>query len=152
MDQNTLFLCRYPKIFDDKNVGEEAKRLFNEAQKLLDKIIDEKLLEARAIIGFYPANSNGDDILIYENEYSNEPIATFYGLRQQLQMESQKNYLCISDFIAPINAGYKDYIGIFATSAGFGADELCSKFDEEHDDFNSIMVRALADRLSEALG
>ena len=142
--------ARYPKIFDDERVGEEAQRLFNEAQTLLRNIIDKRLLEARAIIGFYPANSVDDDIIVFENEEDTEPTTTFYGLRQQLETEAQSNYLCISDFIAPIQAGYKDYIGVFATSV-FGADELCAQYDEDHDDFNSIMVRAIADRLSEAL-
>lgn len=118
---------------------------------MLQKIINEKLLEARAIVGFYPANAMGDDILVYENESDSEPITTFHGLRQQLVTEAQSAFHCISDFIAPRDSGVKDYIGVFATSAGFGSHELCQKYDDEFDDYNSIMVRALADRLSEAL-
>lgn len=89
--------------------------------------------------------------MVFESENCTEPIATFHGLRQQLETEAQSNYSCISDFIAPIDSGVKDYIGVFATSAGFGCQELCDQFDAEFDDYNSIMVRALADRLSEAL-
>ena len=142
---------RYPRIFKDKNVGDEARRLFDDAQKLLRHMLDDNLLEARAIIGFYPANSKGDDIVVFDPKDSVTPVATLYGLRQQMETEGQKNYLCISDYIAPIETGYKDYIGIFATSAGFGIEELCAKYNKDHDDYNSIMVQALADRLSEAL-
>ncbi len=118
---------------------------------MLGSIIQNKLLEARAIIGFYPANSQGDDILVYESETDQEPIATFFGLRQQQETEAQAHYQCISDFVAPQSSGVRDYIGVFATSAGFGCEELCAKFDQDHDDYSSIMVKALADRLSEAL-
>lgn len=141
---------KYPKIFNDERVGNEAKKLFNDAQSMLQDIIKNQLLEARAIIGFYPANSVGDDIQVY-NEENGQLLTTFYGLRQQLQTESQTTHYCISDYIAPLESGITDYIGIFATSAGFGVTELCQKYDNEFDDYNSIMVRALADRLSEAL-
>merc|ERR1712223_1149867 len=141
---------RYPKIFNDETVGKEAERLFNDAQGMLKNIINKNLLEARAIVAFYPANSVGDDIYVYESEDSTEPIATFHGLRQQLQTEAKSNHLCLSDFIAPLESGVRDYIGVFATSAGFGCNELCKKYNDEFDDYNSIMVSALADRLSEA--
>ena len=108
------------------------------------------LLEARAIVAFYPANSVGDDIQVFESEEDTEPIATFHGLRQQLQTDAKSKYLCLSDFIAPLESGMRDYIGIFATSAGFGCNELCKKYDDQSDVYNSIMVSALADRLSEA--
>jgi 5-methyltetrahydrofolate--homocysteine methyltransferase len=110
---------------------------------LLKKIIKGKLLEARAIVGLYPANSVGDDIHVYESETDTKPTAILYGLRQQQETEAHGSYQCISDFVAPLGSGKKDYIGIFATCAGFGSDELCSKYDEDHDDFNSIMVRVL---------
>merc|ERR1712008_69282 len=105
---------------------------------------------ARAIVGFYPANSVGDDIEVYESLEDTKPIAIFNGLRQQLQTDAKSTHHCLSDFIAPKESGIKDYIGVFATSAGFGCQELCDKYNNEHDDYNSIMVSALADRLSEA--
>jgi len=141
---------RYPKIFNDERVGAEAKRLYNDAQAILQKIIRNNLLEARAIVGFYPANSVGDDIEVYESLEDTKPIAIFNGLRQQLQTDAKSTHHCLSDFIAPKESGIRDYIGVFATSAGFGCQELCDKYNNEHDDYNSIMVSALADRLSEA--
>ena len=141
---------RYPKIFNDEKVGEEASRLFEDAQMMLRQVIDQRLLKATAIIGFYPANSVGDDIYVYaDDKRTDQPLAVFHGLRQQMEVEGQKHYMCISDFVAPV--GIQDYIGVFATSAGFGCEKLCEQFDEDHDDYNSIMIRALADRLSEAL-
>ncbi|KAI8052431.1 methionine synthase [Syncephalis plumigaleata] len=124
---------RYP------NRGAEAKKLYEEAQTLLKRIIDQKLLKAKGTIGLYPANSVGDDI-------------EFYGLRQQAEKDKDSTdpYLCISDFIAPKNSGIADYIGLFAVSAGFGADELAGQYEKQFDDYNSIMVKALADRLAEA--
>lgn len=130
--------------------GAEAKRLYNDAQAILQKIIRNNLLEARAIVGFYPANSVGDDIEVYESLEDTKPIAIFNGLRQQLQTDAKSTHHCLSDFIAPKESGIRDYIGVFATSAGFGCQELCDKYNNEHDDYNSIMVSALADRLSEA--
>lgn len=145
---------RYPNIFKDDTVGAEAKALFDEAQLLLKKIIRQNSLEARGIVGFYPANSVGDDIYLYENESDAqegvEAKAIFYGLRQQMVQEAQEHYQCLSDFVAPRSSGKVDYVGVFATSAGFGCEELCSKYTEQHDDYGSIMVSALADRLSEA--
>ena len=137
----------YPKIFKDKDVGEHAKKLFDEAQELLKEIVQEKTLKARGIIGFYKANSIGDDIEVY-NE-NNEVISTFYGLRQQEDNESDAPYIALGDFIAP-KGSIEDYIGVFAVSAGFGVDELAKKYTDVHDDYTSIMVKALADRLSEA--
>lgn len=141
----------YPKLFNDPTVGEEAKRLFEEAQTLLKKIVSEKLLVAKALVGFYPANSVGDDIEVYEDETRTKVVATFRGLRQQsLKEKADDPYLCLSDFIAPKSTNLPDYIGQFSVSAGFGADELCKTFEADSDDFNSIMVKALADRLAEA--
>ena len=116
----------------------------------MQKIIRNNLLEARAIVGFYPANSVGDDIEVYESLEDTKPIAIFNGLRQQLQTDAKSTHHCLSDYIAPKESGIRDYIGVFATSAGFGCQELCDKYNNEHDDYNSIMVSALADRLSEA--
>nr|XP_002733368.2 PREDICTED: methionine synthase-like [Saccoglossus kowalevskii] len=143
----------YPKIFNDKQVGEEAKRLFNDAQDMLNKIIDNKLIKASGVCGFWPACSVGDDILVYKEDVMprcGEPVSVFYGLRQQAEKESNDPYVCLSDFVAPKDSNVRDYIGGFAVSAGFGVSELANKYEQEHDDYNSIMVKALADRLAEA--
>lgn len=140
----------YPKIFDDENVGAEAKRVFDDAQTMLKEIVSKKLLKASGIVGFYPANSVGDDIVIYEDE-SRETVKTvFYGLRQQSEKENDEPYYCLSDFVAPKETGMADYVGMFAVSTGFGCDELVAQYDKEHDDYSSIMAKALADRLAEA--
>ncbi|KAI8870927.1 methionine synthase-like protein [Ramicandelaber brevisporus] len=141
----------YPKIFNDEAVGAEAKKLFDEANVMLRTIIDKKQLKATGIVGMYPANSNGEDIEVYTDESRSTIQATFYGLRQQAEKESSEPYLNVSDFIAPKSTGIADYIGMFAVSAGFGVDEMCAAFEGEHDDYSSIMAKALADRLAEAL-
>ena len=142
---------RYPNIFEDENVGPEAKRVFDDAQKLLQKIVDEKLLEARAVIGFYPANTEDDDtILVYKDDERKEVRTRFHALRQQSQKASSMANQSFADFIAPKETGIADYIGGFAVTAGVGLDELVSKFEADHDDYNSIMAKALADRLAEA--
>ncbi|CAB4010272.1 Methionine synthase, partial [Paramuricea clavata] len=144
----------YPKIFNDKTVGVEAKRVFDEAQVLLKKIMDEKLFRAVAQLAFYPANSIGDDIYLYrpEDDGCQEVAAVFYGLRQQAEKEpgADDPYACLSDFVAPSETGVRDYVGCFACSC-FGAEELVKKYEEAGDDYSSIMVKALADRLAEAL-
>ncbi|EPB73168.1 5-methyltetrahydrofolate--homocysteine methyltransferase [Ancylostoma ceylanicum] len=135
----------YPRIFKDEQVGEEAKR---DAQKWLSKIIEDKKLRANAVIGFYEAGSQGDDIHVFENGVK---TATFYGLRQQSGREHDQPHLCMSDFIKPLqNGAPSDYIGLFACSAGIGAEEYCKILESDHDDYGSIMVKALADRLAEA--
>jgi len=137
----------YPKIFNDPTVGEEAKKIFATAEKELEYIIKNKLLKAKGIISFYPANSNGDDINVFSNEEKKERIAVFHGLRQQSQKEvDDEPYYCISDFVAPEG---KDYIGQFAVAI-FGTEDLCHKYEEVLDDFKSILVKALADRLAES--
>ena len=138
---------RYPKIFKDETVGKEAEKLFKDAKNMLDKILKEKLLKARGIVGFYPANSVGDDIVV-KNE-KGEKCATFFGLRQQAEKESQE-FTCMSDFVAPEDSGVQDYLGAFAVSAGFGSEEACAEYEADHDDYSSIMFKALADRLAEA--
>ncbi|CAL4066678.1 unnamed protein product [Meganyctiphanes norvegica] len=140
----------FPKIFDDKTVGEEAKRVYDDAQNMLKRIISEGLLTAHGIVGFYPANSEGDDIVLYTDESRSTKLATLYGLRQQAEHEGNAPYYCVSDFIAPIESGVKDYFGMFAVTSGFGTDELCAKYTSEFDDYNIILVKALADRLAEA--
>ena len=145
----------YPKLFNDKQVGEEAKKVFNDAQAMLEKVHADKSLKASGAISFFAAQSSGDDILLYQDEEAaqrNDVLATLYGLRQQAEKEAGDTspYLCLSDFIAPIESGIVDYIGMFAVSAGFGCEDLSSKHKEVFDDYNSIMVKALADRLAEA--
>ncbi|XP_039563012.1 methionine synthase isoform X4 [Passer montanus] len=144
----------FPKIFNDKTVGEEAKRVYNDAQDLLKTLINEKKLQARGVVGFWPARSVQDDIHLYAAEEavgSSEPIAKFYGLRQQAEKDSACTdpYYCLSDFIAPLDSGICDYLGLFAVAC-FGVDDLCSEFRKQEDEYNIIMVKALGDRLAEA--
>ena len=140
----------YPDIFDYEVNGKEARKLFNDANKLLDKIIDEKLLTAKGIIGIFPANSDEDDIIVYETKNSEVVLNKFLTLRQQSKKPNGKPNIALSDFISPITNNQKDYIGFFCVTAGFGSDELCSRYENENDDYSSIMVKALADRFAEA--
>uniref|UniRef100_A0A0K0ENV9 Methionine synthase n=1 Tax=Strongyloides stercoralis TaxID=6248 RepID=A0A0K0ENV9_STRER len=143
----------YPKIFNDPDVGNEAKKVFNDAQDMLKDIVDNKILPVRAVIGFYKCASNDSDDIILYNE-NNEKINTLHGLRQQCDKEYGQKCYCISDFVRPLsNDGIADdYIGMFACSVGFGVNELCYKYEKiEYDDYKSIMLKAIADRLSEAL-
>jgi 5-methyltetrahydrofolate--homocysteine methyltransferase len=137
---------RYPAIFNDEIVGIEAKKLFDDANKMLDKVINEKLLTARGVIGFYEANSEGDDIIISNN---GQPT-TFNYLRQQGEKADGQPYLCLADFVAPKESGKKDYLGMFAVTAGIGIEPLVEAYEKDHDDYNSIMIKAIADRLAEA--
>lgn len=144
----------FPKIFNDKTVGEEAKRVYDDAQNMLKALISQKKLQARGVVGFWPAQSVQDDICLYAEDaepQSAEPIATFYGLRQQAEKDSASTdpYHCLSDFIAPLHSGIRDYLGLFAVAC-FGVEELSKTYEEECDDYSSIMVKALGDRLAEA--
>ncbi|MFA4923348.1 MAG: vitamin B12 dependent-methionine synthase activation domain-containing protein, partial [Ignavibacteriaceae bacterium] len=141
---------KYPKIFDDKTTGAEAKKLFNDANKLLDKIISEKLLRANGVIGLFHANSDGDDIEVYADETRKRILHSFHTLRNQNIKSVTANNLALADFIAPKECGVNDYIGAFAVTTGIGIEKLIDKFEKNHDDYNSIMVKALADRLAEA--
>lgn len=138
----------YPKIFEDKFVGDEAQKLFNDAQELLKRIVDEKLFTAKAVFGFWPANAVGDDISLSLGEGRGE--ATIHTLRQQAEKAKGEPYYALSDFIAPKDSGIQDYFGGFAVTTGHGCDELVAEFEKNHDDYNSIMTKALADRLAEA--
>jgi 5-methyltetrahydrofolate--homocysteine methyltransferase len=124
--------------------------LFDDAQELLQRIIDEKLLTARGVYGFWPAASVGDDIIVFTDESRSTERCRFHALRQQWERKGQKNYWSLADFIAPLDSGCEDYIGAFAVTAGIGCDELATRFDKQHDDYNSILTKALADRLAEA--
>jgi 5-methyltetrahydrofolate--homocysteine methyltransferase len=141
---------KYPGIFDDAIVGSEAKKLFDDAQRLLDEIISKQKLEARGVYGFFPANSEGDDIILFDDESRRNETGRICTLRQQWERRGQDTFYALADFIAPISSGRADYIGAFACTTGHGCEELAAKFDEDHDDYNSIMVKALADRLAEA--
>jgi 5-methyltetrahydrofolate--homocysteine methyltransferase len=147
---------KYPRIFEDPNLGEEAKRLYDDANALLDRIIKENLLEARGVYGFWPAASDGDDVVVYADESRAKELTRLHGLRQQWRRKGQEVFYSLADFIAPADAknaqgkSVHDYIGAFAVTAGLGADELARRFDADHDDYNSIMTKALADRLAEA--
>jgi len=141
---------RFPAILDDEVVGEHARELFHDARRLLNQIIDGGLLEARAVIGMFPANRIGDDIEIYRDESRSELLERFCMLRQQSKKAAGRPNLCLSDFVAPRSEGIPDWIGGFAVTAGIGIEKLVEKYERNHDDYNSIMVKALADRLAEA--
>jgi 5-methyltetrahydrofolate--homocysteine methyltransferase len=140
----------YPKILDDKVVGDEARKLFDDAQVMLKKIITEEWLSARAVIGFFPANSDGDDVIVYTDDSRQQKLESLHHLRQQnIKAPGRPNY-CLSDFIAPVDSGKADYIGAFAVTTGIGIEEKLSQFEQDHDDYSAIMLKALADRLAEA--
>jgi len=141
----------YPKIFNDPEVGPEATRVFNDAKKMLEMIVSQKLYTANGVVGFYPANSNGDDIELYTDENRTGVVSVLHGLRQQAVRESDgATTLCYGDFIAPKSAEKIDYVGLFAVTSGFGLEDLVEKYKKDHDDYSVIMAKALADRLAEA--
>jgi len=142
---------RYPKILQDKTVGEEARKLFADAQAMLNKIIDEKWLTANAVFGLFPANTiNSDDIEIYTDESRKKVAMTWHNLRQQTRKPDDIPNYCLADFIAPKESKLKDYIGAFAVTAGLGIDARVAEFEKHHDDYNAILLKSLADRLAEA--
>lgn len=141
---------RYPRILEDEVVGEEATKLLADGQAMLQKIIDEKWLQARGVIGFFPANSVGDDVELYADDSRSEVTRTIHHLRQQDKKKGNQPNYCLSDFIAPKKSGVADYIGAFAVTAGHKIEEKIAEFQAEHDDYQSIMLKVLADRLAEA--
>jgi 5-methyltetrahydrofolate--homocysteine methyltransferase len=142
---------RYPKILRDPVVGEAARNLFADAQAMLERIIRENWLTARAVIGLFPANSVGsDDVEVYTDESRSEVAATFRFLRQQMVKPEDRYNHCLADLVAPRESGVKDYLGAFAVTSGLGIDPLVEAFEDKHDDYNAIMLKALADRLAEA--
>ena len=141
---------RYPRILDDEVVGVEARKLLTDAQALLQEIIDNKLLQANAVLAFYPANSVGDDIEVYTDESRSHVLATVHTLRQQMSKAASAPNLALADYVAPVESNRTDYLGHFAVTTGIGLEELVARFEREHDDYNSIMAKALADRLAEA--
>lgn len=142
---------KYPAIFEDAKFGKEAVKLFNDAHQILDRIIADNSLTAKAVCGFFPANSvNDDDIEIYTDDSRNMVRMTLHMLRQQSKRGQNLPNLCLADLIAPKDAGIPDYIGAFVVTAGIGTEQLCRQYEVKHDDFSSIMVKAIADRLAEA--
>jgi 5-methyltetrahydrofolate--homocysteine methyltransferase len=141
----------YPKILDDPTVGDRARELLSDGKKLLGKIVNEKRLTARAVMGFFPAASVGDDVEVYTDEARHGVLTVFHFLRQQMEKASGHFNYSLADFIAPGESGVRDYIGGFAVSAGFCLETLVGHFERDLDDYNAIMAKALADRLAEAL-
>ena len=159
---------KYPKILSDPKVGEAARTLFDDAQRLLDEIVTNKLLTARGVYGFWPANSDGDDIIVYSPQTDDSVVGhkpavdgeavglagrceltRFHMLRQQWERKGQTDFRSLADYIAPIDSGRADYVGAFAVTAGIGTDDLVNRFERQHDDYHAIMAKALADRLAE---
>ncbi|SHG20065.1 methionine synthase (B12-dependent) [Fodinibius roseus] len=141
---------KFPEVLEDEKYGEEAQKLFDDANDLLDRIIDQQLLKAKAVLGLYPANAVGDDIELYSDDRRSEVLTTFHTLRQQAQKRRGQPNRALSDFVAPRETGIADYMGGFAVTAGIGAPELVRRFEDNHDDYNAILTKALADRLAEA--
>lgn len=142
---------QFPKILQDEIVGKEATQLYHDAQAMLNNILEKNLLQAHAVFGFFSANSiNDDDLEVYTDDQRTEVMMTLHHLRQQNRKPPGKPNQCLADFIAPKATGLKDYIGVFAVTAGIGVDSLSKKFEENHDDYSSIMIKALGDRLAEA--
>ena len=140
---------KYPRLLQDEVIGEEARRLFADANAMLDKLSAEKSLLPRGVVGLFPANRVGDDIEIYRDESRREVVAVSHHLRQQTEKTDFANY-CLADFVAPKSSGKADYLGAFAVTAGLEEDQLAADYDALHDDYNKIMVKALSDRLAEA--
>jgi 5-methyltetrahydrofolate--homocysteine methyltransferase len=142
---------KYPKILDDPKFGAAARELLDHGRKLLADIIEHKRLSARAVYGFWPANSDGDDIVLFADDRRQDELCRFHTLRQQWQRKGQNDFRALADYVAPLDSGRDDYLGGFAVTAGIGCRQLCAAYDAQHDDYHSIMTKALADRLAEAL-
>jgi 5-methyltetrahydrofolate--homocysteine methyltransferase len=141
----------YPRILQDDKYGEAARQLFDDAQAMLKELIEEKWLTANGVVGFWPANSVGDDIVLYTDDTRKKRLATLYTLRQQMARDPGKSNIALADFVAPKDTGLKDYVGGFAVTAGIGEEDVARRFERANDDYSKILVKALADRLAEAL-
>src|SRR5258706_2546492 len=141
---------KFPAILDDAKYGPAARSLFNDAQAMLGRIASERWLSASALFGFWPANSDGDDILVYGDESRTRPLAVLHTLRQQLARREGRANIALADFVAPCASGLADYVGVFMVTAGIGEDEVAERFKRANDDYSAIMIKALADRLAEA--
>jgi 5-methyltetrahydrofolate--homocysteine methyltransferase len=142
---------KFPAILDDAKFGPAARPLYEDACAMLEKIVGENWFRASAVLGFWPANADGDDILVYADETRAQPVAVLHSLRQQLSKREGRANAALSDFIAPRDSGLCDYVGAFTVTAGIGEDEVAERFKRANDDYSAIMVKALADRLAEAL-
>ena len=140
----------YPRVLEDEVVGEQARELFADATEMLERMVEERLVEARAVVGFFPANSVGDDIEVYADDSRTEVVEVLHTLRQQSKKSKGRPNLALADFVAPKESGVKDYVGGFVVTAGVGVEALAKKYEEAGDDYNAIMVKALADRCAEA--
>ena len=141
---------KFPAILDDAKFGPAARPLYEDARAMLDKIVAEHWFKANAVFGFWPAQAQGDDIILYGDEARGTPVAMLHALRQQLSKREGRNNIALSDFVAPRESGVKDYIGAFAVTAGIGEDVIAERFKRANDDYSAILVKALADRLAEA--
>jgi 5-methyltetrahydrofolate--homocysteine methyltransferase len=141
---------KFPAILDDAKVGEAARALYDDARNMLDKIVAEKWFKASAVVGFWPANAQGDDIVVYADDTRQKQVAVLHSLRQQLSKREGRFNAALSDFVAPRDSGLADYIGGFTVTAGIGEDEVADRFKRANDDYSAILVKALADRLAEA--
>jgi 5-methyltetrahydrofolate--homocysteine methyltransferase len=141
---------RFPEVLDDPTYGEAARDLYGAGTRLLERIVRERLLRARGVYGFWPAQSDGNDVVLYRDESRTAELVRFPMLRQQGRKGNEGPHLCLADFVAPLGSGVSDYVGAFAVTAGLGTDELVARFEAEHDDYHAIMAKALADRLAEA--
>ncbi len=148
--QTYEFKGRFPAILDDPEQGPAARALYEDAQEMLKQIVEERWFNPKAVIGFWPANSVGDDIVLYTGESRSERLATFHGLRQQLSKRDGRSNTCLSDFVAPSETGIADYVGGFVVTAGLEEVRIAERFERANDDYRAILVKALADRIAEA--
>jgi 5-methyltetrahydrofolate--homocysteine methyltransferase len=142
---------RFPDILTDEVVGEECTKLYADAQAMLQKIVAEKWVQAKAVVGFFPANAQGDDVVLYTDESRTQTLSVLHNLRMQMERNGQQPNFCLGDFVAPVESGKADWMGVFAVSTGFGIESHLKAFREKHDDYSAIMLEALCDRLAEAL-
>jgi 5-methyltetrahydrofolate--homocysteine methyltransferase len=142
---------RFPDILTDEIVGEECTKLYADAQAMLKTLVDEKWVQAKALVGFFPANAQGDDVVLYTDESRSEQLTVLHNLRMQMERNGQQPNFCLGDFVAPIESGKADWMGVFAVSTGFGIEPHLKAFRAKHDDYSAIMLEALCDRLAEAL-
>jgi 5-methyltetrahydrofolate--homocysteine methyltransferase len=141
---------KYPKIFNDPTVGVEAKKLFDDANKMLFDCIATGSLKAHAVYGFWPAASQGDDVILFTDETRTKELTRFHFLRQQWERKGQNDFRSLADYVAPLDSNRKDYLGAFVVTAGVGAEEMAKAYEAKHDDYSAIMIKAIADRLAEA--
>jgi 5-methyltetrahydrofolate--homocysteine methyltransferase len=142
---------KFPAILTDEVVGEECTKLYADAQAMLQKMVAEKWVQAKAVVGFFPANAQGDDVVLYTDESRTQTLSVLHNLRMQMERNGQQPNFCLGDFVAPVESGKADWMGVFAVSTGFGIESHLKAFREQHDDYSAIMLEALCDRLAEAL-